>query len=112
MVKVSGELDLYSNEEFRSVLGQAEDSENALIVLDLLELGFIDSSGLGAVIGLQGRCQKSERRLVIVVEPEGVIAKTFEVTGLHQALTLAESLDEALLPVEGDGEATRLLGES
>jgi len=94
VVTVAGELDLYSLEDFKRVLAEAEDSGAPVIVLDLRELGFIDSSGLGAVIGVQGRCQASNRKLVVV--PSNVISKTFEVTGLHQVLRIAESPEHAL----------------
>jgi anti-sigma B factor antagonist len=98
VVTVSGELDLYSLDDFKKVLADAEDSENRVIVLDLHDLGFIDSSGLGAVIGVQGRCQQGQRKLFVV--PSNVISKTFEVTGLHQVLRIAESPEHALTLAE------------
>jgi len=94
VVTVSGELDLYSLDDVKKVLADAEDSDNRIIVLDLHDLGFIDSSGLGTIIGVQGRCQANKRKLFVV--PSDVISKTFEVTGLHQVLRVAESPEHAL----------------
>ena len=96
VVTVSGELDLYSLNEFKKVLAEAEDTQSSLIILDLRELGFIDSSGLGAIIGVQGRCQKSSRSLFVVVLPDSALLKTFEVTGLDEIFRLIESPEEAL----------------
>jgi len=89
LVTVSGELDLYSLDEFKDVLSAAEQAGHRLVVLDLRELGFIDSSGLGAIIGVQGRAQKAGRRLIVC--PSEVVTKTFEVTGLHRVLKTADS---------------------
>ena len=94
VIRVAGELDLYSLDPFQAVVAEAEDSQNRVIILDMRDLGFIDSSGLGVVIGIQGRCQKADRSLVIIPSP--VIAHTLKVTGLHQVLRVAPSPEDAL----------------
>lgn len=94
LVTVSGELDLYSLDEFKAVLSSAEQTGHDLVVLDLRELGFIDSSGLGAIIGMQGRSQKVDRRLIVC--PSEVVTKTFEVTGLHRVLKTADRPEDVL----------------
>jgi anti-sigma B factor antagonist len=94
LVTVSGELDLFSLEEFKTVLNSAETAGHDLIVLDLRELSFIDSSGLGAIIGLKGRAQKSHKRVIVC--PSEVVTKTFEVTGLHRVLQSADRPEDVL----------------
>jgi anti-sigma B factor antagonist len=94
LIIVGGELDLYSLDEFKSALSTAEHSDRELMILDLRELTFIDSSGLGAIIGVQGRALKSERRLVVC--PSEIVSKTFEITGLHRVLATAATPEELL----------------
>ena len=91
LVTVGGELDVYGLREFKDALAMAEENAPQLIVLDLRELDFIDSSGLGAIIGVHGRTAKSGHRLVVC--PSEVVSKTFEVTGLHRVLSTAPAPD-------------------
>ena len=54
VVEVGGELDLYTAPSFReSVLEAAGDHEPPKVIVDFSRLGFIDSSGLGAIACLK-----------------------------------------------------------
>jgi len=92
VVTITGELDLYSLDEFKTVLGTAEKSECTVILLDLRELEFIDSSGLGAIIGLQGRASKQNKKIVIC--PSEVVAQTLKLTGLHRVIRSVSSPED------------------
>jgi anti-sigma B factor antagonist len=67
------------------------------IVLDLGAVDFIDSSGLGVVIGTKRRVRAAGGELrLVVTEPQ--VRAVFALTELDQILTLYASLDEAIAP--------------
>ena len=86
---VGGELDLASAEELESQLKQLEASEPELLVLDLRELEFMDSTGLRTVIAADARARERGARLVVVRAPEEV-DRVFRLTRMDQHLELVD----------------------
>jgi anti-sigma B factor antagonist len=95
VVTVSGEVDVATAPAVRDCLNQVIDRDRGLVVADLSGVTFIDSTGLGVLIGAHRRCADSGRPLrVVVVEPR--IRKVFEITGLTELFPIHPSLDLAL----------------
>jgi anti-sigma B factor antagonist len=86
---VSGELDLASAEMLEAKLKELESSEPDLLVLDLRELEFMDSTGLRAVIAADARARERGGRLVVVRAPEEV-DRVFRLTRMDQHLELVD----------------------
>jgi anti-sigma B factor antagonist len=86
---VSGELDLASAEELEAHLVQLEASEPDVLVLDLRELDFMDSTGLRTVIAADARAKDRGGRLVVVRAPEEV-DRVFRLTRMDQHLELVD----------------------
>jgi anti-anti-sigma factor len=86
---VSGELDLSSAEELEAQLRQLESSEPELLVLDLRELEFMDSTGLRVVIAADARARDRGARLVVVRAREEV-DRVFRLTRMDQHLELVD----------------------
>ena len=80
-----GELDLETAPQFREHLDDVEEDAMTLVV-DLRNLTFLDSCGIGELVGAHQRARRDGRRLV-VVRNEG--------TRIHRVLRVAE-LDETL----------------
>lgn len=78
-VALAGELDLASAPVLREVAEPAID-EGRPIVIDLRELTFIDSTGLGAIAGLERRARDAGVRFSLVEGPAN-IQRVFEVSG-------------------------------
>ena len=91
VVAVAGEIDL---------LASLIEAGRRQLVLDLSETTFLDSTGLGVLIGAVKRLRSRDGELVIVNVDE-TIAKTFEITGLDQIFTIRSSRPEALEAFEG-----------
>jgi anti-sigma B factor antagonist len=66
MAVAVGRLDLKSANDLRIQGSDALDAADDTLVLDLTEIDFIDSSGLGALIGLHRRALEQKKRLEIV----------------------------------------------
>ena len=70
-VQVAGELDLATSPQFRRTLGEAQRAV-PLVVLDLRELSFIDSSGIHVILDVDSDAQREEGRLLILRGPAQV----------------------------------------
>jgi anti-anti-sigma factor len=88
-VVLSGELDLASTEELEGELKQLESAEPPLLVLDLRELEFMDSTGLRTVIAADARARDRGGRLV-VVRARDEVDRVFRLTRMDQHLELVD----------------------
>ena len=84
-----GELDLEHAYTFDEELRKVEDRRPPCIVLDLRELGFVDSCGIARLLAAQRRARRAGRRLLLVRGPRGIqrllaltaANETFEIVG-------------------------------
>ena len=100
----SGEIDLFTAPELKSALGEALESGQTRIVVDLTNTTFLDSTALGVLIGAVKRL-RSRDGVLTIVNIDANIAKTFEITGLDQIFTIRPTRDEAVEALDAD-EAT------
>jgi len=96
-VRLSGELDISSAPKVEDELARVEPDRPELIVLDLRNLAFMDSTGLRLLIAADTRARQQDRRLAIVKGPEPV-QRVFRITRLEERL---EILDD--VPADGAG---------
>jgi len=95
VVAARGEVDVATAPALRDGLDEALDHDIGTVVVDLTGVTFIDSTGLGVLIGARRRCVEAGRDLrVVVAEPR--ILKVFEITGLTELFTIHPSLEPAL----------------
>jgi anti-anti-sigma factor len=85
----AGELDLSSAERLEEELKRHELAEPSVIVLDLRELTFMDSTGLRTVIAADTRARERGGRLVIVRASEEV-DRVFRLTRMDEHLEMVE----------------------
>ena len=94
LLRAKGDLDAYTAPGLRTQLHEAT-GEADLVVVDLAEVTFIDSAGLGALVGAHRRMREEGGRLRIV-RPPALVARAFELTGLDDVLELHDDRDQAL----------------
>ena len=88
---LTGELDLDSAPKLlTAVVEQLESGANELVV-DLTHLSFIDSSGLGTLVGCWRRATNAGATLV-VANPNEDVRMTLEITGLDQILPITSEV--------------------
>ena len=95
VVAVTGEVDIFTAPEFKSVISGAIDTGRDTVVVDLTGATFIDSSSLGVLISAHRRLAQREGRLVVATDVP-TVRKTFEITGLDAVLDVVATRDEAL----------------
>jgi anti-sigma B factor antagonist len=84
--RLSGDLDAASAARVRAVLGEQLD-EGCDAVIDLSGLGFIDSSGLGVLVGALKRFQAAGHTLTLR-SPTSSLQRVLAMTGLADAFTV------------------------
>jgi anti-anti-sigma factor len=89
-----GILDAFSEPEFRLVMDKYIDDGAIDIVLDLLDIDFVDSSGLGALVQVVKKVQSLEGTVQVVVSSS--IARTINLVQLQQFFSLRSSVAEAI----------------
>jgi anti-sigma B factor antagonist len=93
-VVVRGEIDLATQAEFRAVLSDLVVSGQVNLTIDLSGVDFIDSTGLGALIGARRRVHAFNGSLCLR-EPSEQVMKVFAVTGLNRVFDIQEADVEA-----------------
>ena len=80
-----GEVDISTAPQLREYLDGAYQEIKADIYLHLDELTYIDSTGLGVIIGAFGRMQENENRITLI-NPKDNIKRLLNVTSLDRIL--------------------------
>jgi anti-sigma B factor antagonist len=96
LVAPEGEIDIATVGDFRSALSEAASRPAETLVVDLSNVSFIDSSGLGAVIEAGDRLRRDQRRLAVVAPRGTAAAVALGLTGLRGRLPIFETRDAAL----------------
>jgi anti-anti-sigma factor len=95
VLAVSGELDLASSATLGQALEEAGGSEPELVVLDLREVEFMDSSGLAVIVKAHQRAQNAGHRLgVINGSPQ--VQRLLSLTGMDERMTVVGTAEELL----------------
>jgi anti-anti-sigma factor len=90
VISVSGELDLASSPALEEELERVAKSDATVIVVDLAELEFMDSTGLSVLVRAHQRAEESGRRLGLVNGSQQV-QRLLTLTGVADRLTLADA---------------------
>lgn len=87
VARVAGDLDIITSDSVRAQLTAQADRRGGTLVLDLSDVGFIDSSGLGALVALHRHVEGRGGRFMIRSVPRPV-QRLLEITRLDDLLTV------------------------
>ncbi len=101
VVAVVGELDVATAPQLRQRLVSLASHGPHRLVIDLGGVDFLDSTGVGVLLGAVRRARTGEGSLALAnAEPQ--VAKVFEVTRLIDILPLHDSVESATLALVED----------
>lgn len=80
LIKLKGDFDVYSEDEFKGFIEENLD-ENKDLVIDLSDLDYLDSTGLGMFMNIHNK-QKSKGKTVKIINAKDNIKKLFKITDL------------------------------
>ncbi|MCM3125654.1 MULTISPECIES: anti-sigma factor antagonist [unclassified Mesobacillus] len=91
-VKVNGEIDAYTAPQLREKLFPLSEKEGVKMVVDLSEVNYMDSTGLGVFVGVfkNVRAHNGEFKIVGLSER---LQRLFEITGLADIIDINSQIE-------------------
>lgn len=94
-IDLTGEVDAYTSSRFREIMIELIEDGTAKLIISMASVEYIDSCGLGALVGGLKRISEHNGKIVIVCDRPQV-RKVFEITGLEKVFPLFHTEDEAI----------------
>jgi len=95
VLSVRGEVDVYTAPRFRERLIELVGEGKHHIIVDLEGVDFLDSTGLGVLVGGLKRLRSHDGDLFLVCTQSRIL-KVFEITGLTKVFSIFGSVDAAV----------------
>jgi anti-sigma B factor antagonist len=95
VLAVHGEVDVYTAPRFRERLIELVSAGKRRVIVDLEGVDFLDSTGLGVLVGGLKRLRSNDGDLSLVCTQSRIL-KVFEVTGLTKVFEIHDSVDAAV----------------
>jgi anti-sigma B factor antagonist len=95
VLEVGGEVDVYTAPRLRERLVELVDAGARSVVVDLGRVDFLDSTGLGVLVGGLKRLRSHDGDLLLVCTQSRIL-KVFEITGLTKVFSIHDSVDAAV----------------
>jgi anti-sigma B factor antagonist len=99
VLSVGGEIDVYTAPQLRQRLIELVEGGSQHIVVDMEQVEFLDSTGLGVLVGGLKRVRALDGSLRLVCSQERIL-KIFRITGLEKVFGIYGTVDAAV--VTGD----------
>ena len=94
VLRLRGSLDIATAPTVRAALTQATDDGGRHLIVDLTQLEFLDSTGLGVLIGAHRRAAEHSGSFRLIVN-DGPISRLLNITGLVGVFAVYPSLEDA-----------------
>ncbi|GAA3164590.1 anti-sigma factor antagonist BldG [Planomonospora alba] len=94
IVEVEGEIDVYTAPRLRELLIDLVNKGNFHLLVNMEKVDFLDSTGLGVLVGGLKRVRAHDGSLELVCTQERIL-KIFRITGLTKVFGIYSSVDEA-----------------
>ena len=95
VVAVGGEIDVYTAPKLREQLIDLVSAGKYHLIVDMENVDFLDSTGLGVLVGGLKRVRAHDGSLELVCTQERIL-KIFRITGLTKVFPIHPSVDEAI----------------
>jgi anti-sigma B factor antagonist len=100
VVDVAGEIDIYTAPRLRELLIDLVSTGSYQLVLNLDKVGFLDSTGLGVLVGAQRRVRAHDGLLDLVCTQQRIL-KIFRIAGLTEVFGIYATVDQAIAAKKG-----------
>ena len=100
VLDINGEIDLYNAPEIKETIKKQMDGGLKKVIINLDNVSYIDSSGIGALISSLSNLKKVGGGLKII-KINDTVRKVFELTKLTSFFEIYDSEDEALAAYKG-----------
>jgi anti-sigma B factor antagonist len=97
-----GEVDLHTAPEIKRRIAELSDQGYTQIVVDLSRINYLDSTGLGVLVGALKRLREKDGELRLV-HPTPRVMRVLEITRLVNVFQIFDSEEAALSSLTGRG---------
>jgi anti-sigma B factor antagonist len=80
---------------FAQTLGRALEKDSGDVIVDLGKINYIDSTGIGELVGYLGRFRNASRKLILV-NPSERVKKLLEVARLAELFPIYDTVEAAV----------------
>ena len=96
IVYMKGELDHHSAEEVRNIIDDRLDRESITkLIMDFSEVAFMDSSGIGVVIGRYKKLY-SKKGSICITNVRDTVKRVFELSGMFKIINIYDNVENAI----------------
>jgi anti-sigma B factor antagonist len=95
LLSLRGEIDVYTAPRLRQAIIDLVEGGATRIVVDMEKVDFLDSTGLGVLVGGLKRVRVKDGSLSIVTTQDKIL-KIFDITGLNRVFAIHPSVDAAV----------------
>ncbi|GAB1457211.1 MAG: anti-sigma factor antagonist [Spirochaetia bacterium] len=99
IIDVNGEMDLYNSYKLKELVMKMLEKKVEHFIINLENVDYIDSSGIGALIYICSTIKKMNLRLIIT-NIHGSVKKVIELTKLMGYFPITNSIEEAIMQME------------
>jgi anti-sigma B factor antagonist len=105
VIAVRGELDLSTASDLEGPLEDAVSSGDPLVLIDLTECEFIDSTGIALIVRAWQRLDRAAEGdgsgRVVICSDNDQVRRVLEITGLELSIPIHSTRDQALAALRG-----------
>lgn len=88
-IEVVGEIDAYTAPKLRAEIIPLAEQQNHIIIVDMSEVTYLDSTGLGVFVGAFKTANKHQSE-VILKNMTNRVRRLFDITGLDEIFTIQQ----------------------
>ncbi len=100
VIDVQGEIDIYTAPRLRELLIDLVSRGSYQLVINLDTVGFLDSTGLGVLVGGLKRVRAHDGSLDLVCTQQPIL-KILKITGLTEVFGIYQTVDQAIAATKG-----------
>jgi len=100
VVTVEGEIDIHTAPRLRELLIDLVSKNNYQLIINMDKVEFLDSTGLGVLVGGLNRVRAHDGSLDLVCTRERIL-KIFRITGLTKVFGIHQTVDQAIAAKTG-----------
>ncbi len=103
VLEVGGEVDVYTAPRLRERLVELVEGGARSVIVDLSRVEFLDSTGLGVLVGALKRLRAAGGSLRLVCGQERLL-KIFRITALDRVFSLFDTVEAAVAAMGADAD--------
>jgi anti-sigma B factor antagonist len=100
VIDVQGEIDMYTAPRLRELLIDLVSTGSCQLIVNLDKVGFLDSTGLGVLVGGLKRVRAHDGSLDLVCTQQTIL-KILKITGLTEVFGIYQTVDQAIAATKG-----------